>query len=167
MVNKIILAHIKYLRYLLRHKWFVFVECAKRGYVWRGICHDCSKFLPSEFLAYANHFYIKNKAKKDATGYQKPVWTGDEAFEKAWLYHQHRNPHHWQYWTTPLGTGVVKKHPIPQEFLVEMLCDWIGAGKAQRTKNSFVSAKEWYSGHRHKILLLPENRRWLEKELGV
>ena len=32
--------------------WYVFVECAKRGILWRGLIHDWSKILPSEFVPY-------------------------------------------------------------------------------------------------------------------
>jgi hypothetical protein len=28
--------HFKYLRYILRHKWYVFVECCRLGIPWRG-----------------------------------------------------------------------------------------------------------------------------------
>lgn len=52
---------IKYLGYLLRHKWYVGIECFKRGLYWRGIKHDWSKFLPSEFVPYANYFYGQPK----------------------------------------------------------------------------------------------------------
>lgn len=50
--------HWYYLTYLLKHKWFVFVAGRKvRAPVWRLLVHDWSKFLPSEWGAYADHFY--------------------------------------------------------------------------------------------------------------
>lgn len=97
--------YLKYLKYILRHKWFVFVECCKIGAPLRGMLHDMSKFLPSEFIPYAHYFY--------GTWYKNEDWHGDkrnhipyectekgveEAFDIAWLKHQKRNPHHWQYW---------------------------------------------------------------------
>ena len=41
--------YIKYLRYLIIHKFWVFIYCCQYGLYWRGIIHDLSKFLPSEF----------------------------------------------------------------------------------------------------------------------
>jgi len=94
--------YIKYLNYVLRHKWFVSLECFKRGIIWRGILHDLSKFLPSEFIPYARFFYEPDGASRqnkirDKTGYYKPTDSGDEKFDKAWLAHIHRNAHHWQH----------------------------------------------------------------------
>jgi len=57
--------YILYLKYIIRHKWYVGIECFKMGVYWRGITHDLSKFLPSEFIPYAKYFYgdygINNK----------------------------------------------------------------------------------------------------------
>ena len=102
--------HFKYLKYVLRHKWFVFIECCKMGYPFLGLIHDWSKFRPSEFLPYAEHFYGKDshhkdgshqqkgiKTGRDETGYYKPTDTGDKAFDFAWLLHQKRNRHRWQW----------------------------------------------------------------------
>lgn len=79
--------HLKYLSYILRHKWYVFVECCKRGIYWRGFMHDMSKFLPSQWFPYVNYFYGKKgsdiKEGRDETGYYKPTDTGDKAFDFA------------------------------------------------------------------------------------
>lgn len=78
----------KYFRYfwsLLRHKWFVGIECLREGLFWRGIIHDWSKFLPDEFIPYANFFYGDKKVWKDR-------------FDLAWNRHQKRHDHHWQFW---------------------------------------------------------------------
>jgi len=32
------------MKYLFYHRWFVFVECCKRGIILRGVLHDLSKF---------------------------------------------------------------------------------------------------------------------------
>jgi hypothetical protein len=47
----------KYFKYVVKHKWYVFVACCKQGIIWRGIIHDMSKFLPSEFIPYARFFH--------------------------------------------------------------------------------------------------------------
>ena len=88
----------KYLVYVIRHKWFVFVACCRLGVWWLGVVHDWSKLRPGEFIPYARHFYgPKRKEWRDSTGYYKPTQTGDLAFDFAWLLHQKRNKHHWQW----------------------------------------------------------------------
>lgn len=83
--------HFKYLKYVLKHKWFVFIECCRLGIPVRGLLHDLSKFRPSEWFPYVEKFY---GGWKDIDAFH-PV---TESFSYAWLLHQHRNPHHWQYW---------------------------------------------------------------------
>lgn len=46
----------RYLKYILRHKYFVMVECFKRDLYWQGITHDLSKFSLQEFVPYMNSF---------------------------------------------------------------------------------------------------------------
>jgi len=97
-------AHLLYLRYVARHKWFVFRECCKLGIPLAGVIHDWSKFTPSEWFPYVRFFYgAKGEPikRRDSTGYYKPTDTGDAAFDFAWLLHQKRNPHHWQWWVLP------------------------------------------------------------------
>lgn len=80
---------IKYLWQVLRHKWFVFLESCKLGIPWLGLIHDLSKFRPSEFFPYA-HYFSGGKFPNDGPH-------GID-FDYAWLNHQKRNKHHWQYW---------------------------------------------------------------------
>ena len=84
--------HIKYLWYVLRHKWFVFIECLKLGVpIWAAIIHDWQKFTPVEWRPYVLNFF--GPWKKD----NKPEWL-KTAFGRAWLHHIHYGPHHWEYW---------------------------------------------------------------------
>jgi len=66
--------HVKYVKYITRHKFFVGLQCCAHGIAWRGIKHDWHKFLPNEWLPYANHFFGKPRGK---VGYYKPVHSGD------------------------------------------------------------------------------------------
>jgi hypothetical protein len=53
--------HLRYLRYIVRHKWFVLLAGLKTGApLWRLIVHDWSKFTPREWFAYARNFYGKS-----------------------------------------------------------------------------------------------------------
>lgn len=82
--------HWKYLKYVLRHKWFVFLACCELGVpLWMAIVHDWDKFLPGMWLSYARTFYKPDGSRQ----YENSVY-----FAHAWMKHQHRNKHHWQYW---------------------------------------------------------------------
>ena len=158
-------AHLAYIWYVVRHKWFVFVECCKLGIPWLGIIHDWSKFRPGELIPYVHYFYEPNGTlipRRDETGYYKPSDTGDEAFDWAWLLHQKRNKHHWQWYCLPEDEGGMKVLPMPDKYRKEMLADWRGAGHAQGTPNVLA----WYQKHKDKMRLHPETRRWLEYQLG-
>jgi len=128
-------AFIKYLSYVLRHKWHVSVECFKSGLVWRGITHDLSKFLPDEFFPYMLYFYVDSKKY-------------DKMFDIAWLKHQHRNAHHWQHWLLQKDSGNLVCIDIPKQYLIEMVCDWVGAGIAINGKadnsDKYFETKQWY-----------------------
>jgi hypothetical protein len=100
--------HLAYARYLLRHKWSVFVAGWRLGITWLALLHDNSKLRPDEWGPYARFFYAPDGSKRtrrDATGYYKPTDTGDAAFDYAWLLHQKRNKHHWQWWCLPEDDG--------------------------------------------------------------
>lgn len=113
--------YAKHLITVLRHKWFVMMECFNAGLVWQGLTHDLSKFGLAEFAASARYFQGDKspiEAEKTARGYSL-----------AWQHHMGRNKHHWQYWID-FEQGKMVLIPMPAEYLVEMLCDWIGASKA-------------------------------------
>jgi len=166
--------YLKYLKYILKHKWYVMIECFKNGLIWRGLMHDLSKFLPSEFIPYANFFYGNNKDIKrgrNSTGYYKPTDTGDKKFDFAWLLHQKRNRHHWQWWILPEDKGGVKILSIPEPYLTEMLCDWIGAGKAQghfSPKDDYLlETRNWWNANNHKMQLHQNTRLYYERILKL
>lgn len=162
--------YIKYLNYVLRHKWYVMIECFKRGLVWRGLMHDLSKFLPSEFIPYANYFYGKKDSDigrcRNSTGYYKPIDTGDKSFDFAWLLHQKRNRHHWQWWILLTDEEGIKIFEIPEPYLTEMICDWVGAGKAQghfSPKNDpYQETRKWYIANGNKMQLNFITRKKIE-----
>lgn len=156
--------YLNYLSYVLQHKWFVFLQCCKFGIPWLGILHDLSKFLPSEFIPYARYFHNPDGSPRqirDNTGYYKPTDTGDTAFDFAWLLHQKRNRHHWQWWLLPEDGGGTKVLPIPEKYRLEMLADWSGAGRAQGAPD--IAA--WYTKNKDKMTLHPATREWIETTL--
>ncbi len=148
--------HWMYLKYVLRHKWFVLRAGLKIGVpLWMLILHDWDKFLPSEWIPYTNYFYGDNaKSTRGKTGYYKPTVTDDAAFDFAWLLHQKRNKHHWQWWILPEDDGGLKILPMPDVYINEMLADWTGAGLAQGKPD----LQGWYKANCDKMQLHPETR---------
>lgn len=147
--------YLSYLRYVLHHKWFVFVECCKLGISWLGIVHDLSRLYPDEFCAYAASAPY-NKANK-------PVDIAI-AFEYAWNDHQHRNKHHFEYWVHfDYHTHEMRLLPIPDMYRREMLADWRGAARA---RGNTGTPKDWYIKNRDVIQLHPQTREWVEAQLG-
>ena len=163
-MNLIPMKHLRYLSYVLRHKWFVFLECCKLGIWWRGIIHDWSKFLPCEGFPYVSHFGgVRQGNPRDSTGYYKDATdTSDKAFDLAWLHHVNWNPHHWQWWTQPTKDGGVKVFDMPRWVVLEMVADWRGAGRAQGTPD----VQKWYAANGEKMALTESARERVEELIG-
>ncbi len=146
--------HLAYLKYVARHKWYVFHACLELGVpLWQALIHDWHKFLPDEWLPYLDYFYGDD---------------GDSAavrarFSVAWLKHQNRAPHHWQYWVRINDDGTEDAIAMPDRYRREMLADWRGAGLAIDGEADTLS---WYTPRRDGIRLHPETRVWLEREMG-
>lgn len=141
------------------------LACFRRGLFIQGLIHDWSKFLPSEWFPYAEYFYGIEYTDNDyrvmnqlGISYKSKQEIQSE-FDKAWLYHQHFNPHHWQYWILKEDSGDTKYLDMPKKYLFEMLCDWEGAGLAITGKREY---KEWYSKNKDKILVSEETRKLIE-----
>jgi len=156
--------HFKYLKYVFRHKFWVAYYCFKEKLFYRGITHDLSKFLPSEWFPYANYFYGKKTKKiRDNTDYYKPYDTGDNKFDFAWLLHQKRNDHHWQWWILPKDDGGFRAMPMTEIAIKEMICDWRGAGRAQGYGDNTI---EWYKKNKDKMIFYPKTKKYLENKLS-
>lgn len=138
-------SNLDYLKYLIKHKYNVYKAGIKlRVPLWQLIIHDWSKFLPSEWIPYRNHFYSHEKEKEGS-------------FHRAWLYHQKRNPHHWQYWILIFDTQElpVKAVEMPERYTKEMVADWIGAGCAIQGHDDI---RDWYAKNKGHMTLHPETR---------
>ena len=104
-----------------KHKWEVFKQCRACGLFWQGLFHDMSKFSIVEFASSARYFQGNRspiEAEKEEVGYSK-----------AWLHHKGHNKHHWEYWTDFADDGSIIANKMPVKYLIEMVCDWVGAGK--------------------------------------
>jgi hypothetical protein len=58
--------------------------------------------------------------------------------------------------------GPQKLIPIPPKILIEMVCDWRGAGMAINGKDNTA---EWYQKNKDKIMLKRINRKFVERRL--
>lgn len=118
--------YMRYLGVLLAHKWFVCLAGWKaRVPLWRLVIHDWSKFLPSQFFPYADHFYGDLRGR-----------TGVSPYDYAWLRHVNANPHHWEYWVPRThmrgpknGRAEMRTMPMPEWAMREMVADWCAASR--------------------------------------
>ena len=127
-----------------------------RDYEWQ-ICfnHDASKTKIDEYDAYDSYFYGLEE--------NKPQNVIDE-FNKAWLLHIHRNPHHWQHWILinddPNEGEIVLD--IPYHYILEMICDWWAFSWAKGNLNEIFS---WYEERKEYMKLSEYTRSTVESIL--
>lgn len=146
--------HLAYLRYVLRHKWYVFHACLElRVPLHQAILHDWSKFLPSEWFAYVATFYAPGGSKR---------YIESSDFDRAWNRHQKIQPHHWQFWLLSMDSGTTHPLEMPERFVREMVADWVGAGLAITGKREVMS---WYLKNRDKMQLHLKTRARVEQLL--
>lgn len=153
--------YLKYLDYVLRHKWYVMVECFKQGLIWRGLVHDMSKFRLDEFIPYAKYFYGEHGIRFNGGFFWEHKRNEEikKQFDYAWLLHQKRNQHHWQWWLLSEDDGGTKILEMSLKYKIEMLCDWRGAGMAINGKDNI---REWYEKNKGNMNLHKFTRTWVE-----
>lgn len=163
--------HIRYLSYVIRHKIFVFQAGLHTGAsLWRLLKHDWSKFLPSEWIPYANYFYAPEPIRRplDRPNHELTIKQWKSALKKkfntAWLYHIHSNDHHWQFWILKGDDGETVTLEMPEAARLEMIADWMGAGRAIAGK---WEAGEWYRKNGIKMQLHPRTRSLVEAHLDL
>jgi len=158
-LEKYLIPQIKYFILTVKHKYFVFRAGLKLNVsLWRLIKHDLSKFFPSELPYYGNQFYgLKNNP---------------EGFIKAWIKHQNRNDHHWEYWIPRTGhnrcTPPYKDNepvPMPYSAVKEMVADWLGASRAYEGKWSEMESWDWFNNNFDKVRVHPETKKYILKLL--
>ena len=133
------------LLYIIEHKVNVLVECWREGLFIQGITHDLSKFHPKEFLPYTKKFFLD----RNIDSIDEMKW------KFAWLHHQHKNKHHWEYWVVDPNQKLAL--PMPRKYLLEMVCDWRSFSRrwGRKVKLSNISLSD-------KMILHPETRDALE-----
>lgn len=116
--------------------------------------HDQSKNDEDEYEAYDAYFYGNNRSYEVVQNYQR-----------AWLLHVHRNPHHWQYWVLinddPKEGEIVLE--MPYDYIIEMICDWWAFSWA---KGNLKEIFTWYDEHSKYMKLAPNTRKIVIDILG-
>lgn len=156
----------QYDQYLARHRANV-----KRGFDWlcenlphvmkdtleagwyTEFAHDQSKNEEDEYEAYDAYFYGNNRSYEVVQNYQR-----------AWLLHIHRNPHHWQYWVLinddPKEGEIVLE--MPYDYIIEMICDWWAFSWA---KGNLKEIFGWYDEHSKYMKLAANTRKTVDNIL--
>ena len=125
-----------HLKTVTKHKYWVWYYMRKCGKGWRGLWHDMSKFSPTEFWESVK-YYSGTRSPIDACKEDKGV-------SMAWMHHKGRNPHHYEYWMDNFDKGGEPKE-MPWKYKVEMICDYLAAGRAYMGKNfSYKAEYEWW-----------------------
>lgn len=112
-----------------------------------------SKYSDEELEPYADWFYGSKSYP--------------EEYDRAFLHHIHNNPHHWQYWVLPPGfnpDGNVDNGCIemPEEYILEMIADWMGANMAYQ---STWDMSHWLYHNFHKIQMHSKSMEFLKNKL--
>lgn len=177
--------YIKWFKYLMRHKWYVFVDMVNAGYPIEGLIHDWDKLTYYKFVTYANHHYApdgepKGHFKTKTAGY-KAGQTGDEPFDECVMDHVKISNHHWHHYYEKIGDDepVPEKigcpellhtelnaeiiYPMPHKYIVEMFADWRSAARVQGTGSNMA---KWYDEHRDQMKLHEDTRREIEEAVG-
>ena len=128
----------------------IFKDVSENMMVSQINAHDDSKWSDEEYQAYDDYFYgTKNKAV-------------EEAFDLAWLHHQHNNPHHWQHWLLREDSGKMKALEMPKDYVIEMIADWWAFSWS---KDKLTEIFDWYAKNKPKMVLHENTLQFVEKIL--
>lgn len=125
-----------HLKTVLKHKYWVWYYMNKCGRGWQGLCHDMSKFSPTEFWESVKYY----------SGTSSPIdaCKKDKGISMAWMHHKGLNPHHYEYWQDNFDYGGEAKE-MPWKYKVEMICDYLAAGRAYMGKSFTYQAEyNWW-----------------------
>ena len=150
----------RHFKVISKHKFIVMMECIKCGQVWRGINHDNSKFGFTEFVASARNFQ----------GTRSPIDAEKEkyGYSIAWQHHKGHNPHHWEYWIDNVGERKNDPVPMPYRYIIEMVCDWVGAGKVySKEKWTPQEPAKYYQKMKSKRIIHPDTMKIVEYLLAT
>lgn len=149
----------KHFKKICKHKYYVGKYCFHYGLYKQGITHDLSKFSPTEFFESVK-YYQGDRSPIDACKEQN-------GYSNAWLHHKGRNKHHYEYFVDNLDNGG-KPLLMPFKYMVEMFCDYIGAGQAYMGKNFTIESEyQWWQNKKQKPLAMhPVTLMFIDNAMG-
>lgn len=95
--------------------------------------HDKSKLTDIELVGYTRKFILRRDPCNQ--------------FERAWHHHKVMNPHHPEHWYNVSKDGIVSCIEMEYSYILEMIADWIGAGKIYSS-----DIKHWVKPNINKFL---------------
>ena len=149
-----------HLNNVLTHRHMVFKFCCRVGIPWQGFTHDFSKFTLTELIPSVRYYQ----------GTASPIGAERRAkgYSEAWLHHKAKNKHHWEYWVEFRDDGTEYYVKMPMNYVKEMLCDWLSAGKTyNRTTWLPNYPLEYFRKHESYYKLHPETKAFALKVLHM
>ena len=145
----------RHFKTITHHKWLVLCGCFRVGLYRQGLCHDLSKYSPTEFLTGARYY--------QGTRSPNAQERAEKGYSEAWMHHKGRNRHHYEYWT---DMNAVSRNyepiPMPRKYLVEMVMDRRAACMTyQGSAYTDGSALAYLENSREKDLMHPQTLKEL------
>ena len=151
---------LSHLHTINKHKLKVTWLCFRCHLYKQGLLHDLSKYSYIE-LKTGFHYYQGFRSPIDAEKEEK-------GYSLGWLHHKGRNKHHYEYWEDNFDNG---GQPIemPLKYKKEMLCDYLGAGKAYYGKSfTFEKELQWWNVKKSKpIAMHPNDKAFIDKYMNM
>ena len=146
---------------ITRHRHMVMRNCFRVGLYRQGLCHDLSKYMPTEFWAGARYYQgtrSPNAAQREEVGYSE-----------AWMHQKGRNRHHFEYWTDLVeGKEGYQPVPMPYRYVVESVMDRIAASKVYKGDRYYAGCELDYLDYSGESKLMnPETAATLRELLTL
>lgn len=151
----------KHFSTITRHRHQVIRNCFYAGIFWQGLRHDLSKYSLTEFAPGAKYYQgnrSPNAEERETIGYSA-----------AWLHHQGRNKHHFEYWQD-YNPQTRMKEPVkmPLRYVKEMFCDRVAASKIYYGKSYTDDMPlTYYEKGKHCRIIHPDTAELLERLLTM
>ncbi len=135
---------------ITKHRFKVMQHCFKVGLIKQGLCHDLSKYSPTEFFPGVKFF----QGNRSPQAREREVY----GYSAAWLHHKGRNKHHFEYWTD-FFQGREVRVDMPAKYFAEMICDRVAACKIYlKDKYTDSSALEYLQNSKNQYTMNDNTR---------
>jgi hypothetical protein len=129
------------------------------GLFWQGLTHDLSKYSPTE-MSICKYY----------SGTRSPHQNAREelGYSPSWIHHYHTNKHHFQFWWDENEDGKIIPMKMPYKYVIESLCDMLGASKAYNPENwrPEMLQKYWVMHCKGKRIQHPASEEFIDKMIN-